>query len=86
MQQPVTSLFLPRGLILLASVWLLASWGFAFGFQVPLEATSASYTPGVRILFICATIGLMTGWPLLRLTGPPSLYPIRQTIILWLNS
>ncbi len=78
-QQP--PLILPRGLILVASVWLLASWSVAIGFRPPIEALSASYTPGVRLMLISAVIGLVIGWPMLRLSLGTATYPIKQTVL-----
>ena len=71
-------LVLPRGLILLASIWLVVSWAVAIGFRTPVEATSASYTPGVRLMLISAAIGLVIGWPLLRLSQGRAVYPCRR--------
>lgn len=78
-QQP--PLILPRGLILVASVWLVASWSVAIGFRPPVEASSASYTPGVRLMLISAAIGLVIGWPMLRLSLDTAPYPIKQTVL-----
>ncbi len=50
--QPAPTLVLPRGLILLTSVWLVASWLLAIGLRAPVEASSASYTPGVRLMLV----------------------------------
>ena len=72
---------LPRGLILLASVWLVVSWLLAIGLRTPLQPTSAAYTPGVRAMLLSVTIGLVIGWPLLRLSQRPTDAPIRQTIL-----
>jgi len=72
---------LPRGLILAASVWLVVSWAVAIGFRTPVEASSASYTPGVRLMLISAAVGLIIAWPLLRLSQPPLPYPVRQTVL-----
>ena len=81
MQQPAPTLVLPRGLILLASVWLVASWLLAIGLRTPIEASSASYTPGVRLMLICLAIGLVIGWPLLRVSQPPMPFPVRQVLL-----
>ena len=78
-QQP--PLILPRGLILVASVWILASWSLAIGFRPPVEASSASYTPGVQLMLISAAIGLVIGWPMLRLSLGTATYPIKQTVL-----
>ena len=81
MQQPAPTLVLPRGLILLASVWLVASWVLAIGLRTPIHASSAAYTPGVRLMLICLVTGLMVGWPLLRLSQPPMPFPVRQVLL-----
>ncbi|MCZ6445745.1 MAG: hypothetical protein ACE10B_00250 [Phycisphaerales bacterium] len=74
-------LVLPRGLILLASVWLVASWILAIGLRAPVEPSSASYTPGVRLMLMCVAIGLMIGWPVLRLSQSRIPLSIRQTLL-----
>lgn len=75
-------LLLPRGLIFFASLWLIASWIIALGWQTPVQPSSASYTPGVRLMLLCVTIGLMIGWPLLRLSQTRPWHVIAQT---WLD-
>jgi len=74
-------LLLPRGLILLACVWLIGSWLLSIGVKPPVEPSSASYTPGVRLMLVCIGIGLMIGWPLLRLSQSPTARPIVQTVL-----
>ncbi len=74
-------LLLPRGLIFLASLWLIASWIIALGWRTPVQPSSASFTPGVRLMLLCVTIGLLIGWPLLRLSQSRPWYPIRQTLL-----
>jgi len=74
-------LLLPRGLIFLASIWLIGSWLIAIGVRPPVQPSSASYTPGVRLMLFCVTSGLMIGWPLLRLSQTKPYYPIRQTLL-----
>lgn len=77
-------LVLPRGLILLACVWLIGSWLLSIGVRPPIEPSSASYTPGVRLMLVCIGIGLMIGWPLLRLSwvaDGPAARPILQTVL-----
>ena len=68
MPRAVPPLILPRGLIFLASLWLIASWIMALGLRTPLQPSSAAFTPGVRMMLLSVTIGLMMGWPLLLLT------------------
>jgi hypothetical protein len=79
--QPAPTLVLPRGLIFLASVWLVVSWLLAIGVRSPIEASSASYTPGVRLMLICLVVGLVVGWPLLRLSQTPMSFPMRQVLL-----
>lgn len=74
-------LVLPRGLILLACVWLIGSWLLSIGVRPPIEPSSASYTPGVRLMLVCIGIGLMIGWPLLRLSQSATARPILQTVL-----
>lgn len=74
-------LLLPRGLIFLASIWLIGSWIIAIGVRPPVQPSSATYTPAVRLMLICITTGLMIGWPLLRLSQDRPSYPIRQTLL-----
>ncbi|MHC5006167.1 MAG: hypothetical protein ACYTGF_02295 [Planctomycetota bacterium] len=81
MQSPAPMLVLPRGLILLASGWLVASWLLAIGVRPPIEASSASYTPGVRLMLICLAVGLVIGWPLLRVSQPTMPFPVRQILL-----
>jgi hypothetical protein len=79
--RPTPPLLLPRGLIFLASIWLIVSWVIAIGVRAPVQPSSASYTPGVRLMMLCVTTGLMVGWPLLRLSQHRAVYPMRQTLL-----
>ena len=74
-------LLLPRGLILAAAAWLIFSWILSVGLKPPVESSSTSYTPGVRLMLVYITIGLMIGWPLLRLSQAPKYWPLSQTIL-----
>jgi hypothetical protein len=74
-------LLLPRGLIFLSSLWLIGSWIIAIGIRAPVQPSSASYTPSVRLMLFCVTTGLMIGWPLMRLSQDRPHYPIRQTLL-----
>lgn len=82
MPRTAPPLLLPRGLIFVASIWLIASWMISLGLRTPVQPSSASYTPGVRRMLLCVTIGLMIGWPLLRLSQSRPWRPIAQT---WLD-
>ncbi|MHC4107198.1 MAG: hypothetical protein ACYSTY_03835 [Planctomycetota bacterium] len=79
-QQP-QPLVLPRGLILLASIWLIGSWIGAIGLRMPVQPSAASYEPGVRLMLIGLTAGLLIGWPLLRLSQRASSFPARQAVL-----
>lgn len=72
---------LPRGLILLASVWLVGGWLLTIGIRPPVHPSSATYEPAVRMMIFCVGLGLAVAWPLLRLTQPPVAWPIRATLL-----
>ncbi len=74
-------LLLPRGLIFLACLWLIGSWLLSMGVHRPVEPSSASYTPGIRMMLICIGIGLMIGWPLLRLSQGTTQRPMAHTVL-----
>jgi hypothetical protein len=76
-----TPLLLPRGLIFLASLWLIGSWMLTIGVRTPIQAVSASYTPAVRLMHLCMVIGLMIGWPLLRLSQRALARPLAQAAL-----
>jgi hypothetical protein len=78
---PPPSVVLPRALIFLASIWLIGSWVIAIGLKRPVQPSSSSYEPGVRLMLICLTTGLMVGWPMLRLSQVHTPLPVRQTIL-----
>ncbi len=78
---PSPPLVLPRGLIFLASLWLIGSWVVAIGLRTPVQPSAASYEPSVRLMVICLAMGLTIGWPMLRLSQTPSAFPIRQALL-----
>jgi hypothetical protein len=78
---PQNTLLLPRALIFLASIWLIGSWVLAIGLRPPVQPSSSSYEPGVRLMLVCVTTGLMIGWPLLRLSQIATRFPLRQTLL-----
>ena len=78
---PSPPILLPRGLILLACAWLIGSWLLSLGIRPPVEPSSASYTPSVRLMLVYIGIGLMIGWPLLRLSQSAVARPIVQTML-----
>ncbi len=84
MPPPATQLqplVLPRGLILLASIWLIGSWVGAIGLRMPVQPSAASYELGVRLMLIGLTVGLTIAWPLLRLSQRASRVPARQVVL-----
>lgn len=78
---PAASPPLPRGLIFLSSLWLVGSWLVAIGIQPPVQPSSASYTPGVRLLLDCIAAGVTVAWPLLRFSQPACAWPIRRAVL-----
>lgn len=71
----------PRGLIFLASAWLMISWAMTIGVRPPVQLHAASYTPAVRLLLLSIMSGLVIAWPLVRLSGGLRAWPIRQTLL-----
>jgi len=71
-------LFIPRGLVMLASAWVFLGWISIFGFRPPVQPQAASYGPGIQMLMIVIGVGIGIGWPLLRLSGRPSSAPLTQ--------
>lgn len=78
---PLGRLVPPRGLLLLASLWLGASWLLLIGFRPPVQAQSASYTPGVRLMLLSMVAGISVAWPLVRLSGPMRPRPALQALL-----
>jgi hypothetical protein len=74
-------LIMPRGLVVLAAIWLIVSWLLALGLRMPVQPSSAAFTPGVRLMLLSMAVGLMVGWPLLRLSQQPTGFPGRQTML-----
>jgi hypothetical protein len=69
---------LPRGLIFLASLWLVGSWLVAIGVNPPVQPSSASYTPGVRLLLDCILVGVIVAWPMMRFSQPRCPWPMQR--------
>jgi len=81
MASPPVPIILPRSLIFLASIWLIASWLIAIGFVPPVQPSSTSYQHGLLIMLLCVSTGVMVGWPLLRLSQEFTAAPLRQTLL-----
>ncbi|MHC4909326.1 MAG: hypothetical protein ACYTF9_06365 [Planctomycetota bacterium] len=75
------ALVLPRGLIFIASIWLIGCWLLTIGVETPIQPVSASYTPAVRLMLLCVCVGLLIGWPLLRLSQRWTPHPIAATAL-----
>ena len=74
-------MILPRGLVFLSTLWIFASWIICIGIRQPVQPSIASYLPGIRLFFASIAVGLCVGWPMLRLSEPPTPAPIRQVIV-----
>jgi len=72
---------MPRALLFVAAIWLIASWLRTIGLSPPVQPSSASYEPGVRMMLMMVAIGWTVLWPLLRLSQSPSIWPLRQTLL-----
>lgn len=72
---------LPRLLILLGALWLIGSWMLSLGLRPPVHQSSASYEPGVRLMLLTLALGLIIGWPLVRLSQARIDAPRRQVVL-----
>ncbi|HMN96047.1 MAG TPA: hypothetical protein PKC43_06965 [Phycisphaerales bacterium] len=72
---------LPRGLIFLASFWLVGAWQLSMGGISPIQPSSTVYAPGVRMMLQALALGALVGWPLLRLSQPPCSWSLRRAAI-----
>jgi hypothetical protein len=79
--EPAPSLLLPRGLILASSLWLIVSWLLCIGIKMPVQPSSDSFTPGVRLMMMSITVGLLIGWPMLRLSQRPSPFAVSAAFL-----
>lgn len=74
-------LFIPRGLVLLSSLWVFVSWILLFGFHPPVQPQAASYGPPIQMLMMLIGVGIAVAWPLLRLSARPSAMPAAQAAL-----
>lgn len=74
-------LFVPRGLVMLAALWVFTAWILLFGLRPPVQPQTASYGPTLEILFASIGVGVAIGWPLLRLSARPSSAPVLQSML-----
>ena len=81
LSQNQTATTLPRGLIFLASAWLLVSWLIAVGLRPPIHPSTSVYKPAAQVLLTSIVLGGIIAWPLLRLSGPVRDRPIAQALL-----
>jgi hypothetical protein len=72
-----------RPLLMGWAVWLLVSWGVNLGIDPPLWHDAHSLIPAVRGFLLAATLGLLLGWPTVRLSLRPSSRPVAQLLTDW---
>lgn len=74
----------PRGLVLGASAWIAISWLALMGPRPPLQPTSLSYTPAIRMMVQSMLVLTVVAWPLMRLSLParprPALSAVLDTV------
>lgn len=64
-----------------AALWVFLSWILIFGWHPPVQSQSASYGPSLNLLYVSVGIGIVVGWPLLRLSGRPVPRPAMQAAL-----
>ena len=72
---------LPRGLIILACLWIAGSWLENIGVNTPIQPIADDYSYGLKMLCSSLLIGITLGWPLMRLATSRFIKPIRQTLL-----
>jgi hypothetical protein len=71
----------PRGLVVGASVWIAVSWIVLMGTSPPLQPTSLSYTPAVRMMIQTMLVLTIIAWPLVRLSCGPRTRPVLSAML-----
>ena len=66
----------PRGLVLGSSIWIAISWIVLVGPRPPLQPTSMSYTPAIRMMVQSMLLLTIVAWPLVRLSLPDRPRPL----------
>jgi len=72
---------LPRGLVVAVGCWFAAAFGTSFAAAVPLHLAPSTLTPGISQTLVLCTMALWVGWPLLRLSAPPTRAPSAQALL-----
>lgn len=75
------ALFIPRALVMLASVWVFVSWILLFGFKPPVQPQASTYGPSIQMLMALCGVGIAVAWPMLRLSARPSSAPSAQAAL-----
>ncbi len=71
----------PRGLVVGASAWIAISWLVLMGPTPPLQPTSLSYTPAIRMMVQSMLVLTVIGWPLLRLSSSTRPRPVLSALL-----
>jgi hypothetical protein len=64
----MTSMPLPRGLVISSFIWVIACFAATIGLSAPIQPTSGAYTPSVRAMLALLAVGACLLWPLARIT------------------
>lgn len=73
-------LVVPRGLVVLAALWVFFAWILIFGWKPPIQPQAASYGSSIQLLFTIVGLGTSVAWPLARLSARPSSAPRLQAL------
>jgi hypothetical protein len=71
----------PRGLVVGASAWIAVSWLLLMGSAHPLQPTSLSYTPAVRLMVQSMLALTIIAWPLVRLSSASRPRPVLSALL-----
>jgi len=71
----------PRGLVIGASVWIAVSWLALMGPTPPLQPTSLSYTPAIRMMVQSMLALTVVAWPLVRLSSATRPRPVLSALL-----
>ncbi|MBM4008861.1 MAG: hypothetical protein FJ285_04625 [Planctomycetes bacterium] len=72
---------LPRGLVVAVGCWFAFACAAAFAPTLPLHLAPSTLTPGISQTLVLCTMALWVGWPLLRLSAPPTRAPSTQALL-----
>lgn len=72
---------LPRGLFSLSLLWALASFVAAVGAGAPIQPTAGAYAPGARAYLALLALGIVTLWPVARLTTERRRWPLDRAAL-----